>query len=79
MSWGVTSTLGVTLPPPSQGFVLGPKFINPDCYSLLVKNQKTQDVGKKENLLADETEKPLTKENTIIRYITPCPWCLVSH
>jgi len=41
ISWGVTSALGVTLPPPSQGFVLGPKFINPDCYSLFVKNQKT--------------------------------------
>jgi len=41
MSWGVTSALGVTLPPPSQGFILRPKFINPDCYSLLVKNQKT--------------------------------------
>jgi len=41
MSWGVTSALGVTLAPPSQAFILGPKFINPDCYSLLVKTQKT--------------------------------------
>jgi len=33
----------------------------------------------KENLLTDKTKKPLTKENTIIHYITPCPRCLVSH
>jgi hypothetical protein len=37
--WGVTSALGVTLPPPLQGFVLGPKIVNPAGYPY--KNPKT--------------------------------------
>jgi len=79
MPWGVTRVLGVTLPPFSQEFILGPKFINPDCYSILVKTQKTYHIGKKENLFADKTKKPSTKENKIISYIIPYSWCLVSH
>jgi len=59
------------LPPPLQGFIHGPKFINPDCYFPLLKTKKPNTEKKKGNLFF--------MEDKIIDYITPHPRCLVSH